>query len=72
MKHKKQTKGNKHMERTGKYDNGSVVIHNARVWRVLGREQIQSTSHRRYVLQDVLDPDMLKLGRVDKLHSVAI
>lgn len=60
------------MERIGKYSNGSVVIHNARVWRVLGREQIQSTNHRRYVLQDVLDPDMLKLSRVDKLHNVTL
>lgn len=58
------------MERTGKYQNGNVVVHNARVWRVLGREQVQSTNHRRYVLQDLLDPDMLKLSRVDKLQSV--
>lgn len=59
------------MERTGKYQNGNVVIHNARVWRILGREQIQTTNHRRYVLQDVLDPEALKLGRVDKLQSIA-
>lgn len=58
------------MERKGKYTSGNIVVHNARVWRVLGREGIQATGHRRYVLQDLLDPEYLKLGRVDKLQDV--
>ena len=66
-----KTKGD-NMERRGKYKSGSVVAHNGRVWKVVGRESIQSTIHRRYVLQDVLDPLTLKVGRVDKLQAVAM
>jgi hypothetical protein len=53
-----------------KFINGDIVAHNDRVWRVLGREGITDTTHRRYVLQDVLDPYELKLSRVDKMFEV--
>lgn len=56
----------------GKYTEGSVVVHNGNVWRVLGRETAPVISRKRYVLQSVLRPLKLKLGRVDKLEAVAI
>ncbi len=58
--------------RKSKYTSGSIVIHNGSVWRILGRESSLVTSRRRYVLQNVLRPLNLKLGRSDKLHAVAI
>jgi hypothetical protein len=53
-----------------KYTNGDIVSHNTQIWRVLGREGYTDTQHRRYVLQDVLDPYELKLSRVDKMFRV--